>query len=62
MINPDGDVQHATLNSLNVGRSVDETLRVLQAIQSGGLCPSDWKPGDRTLTPAPPQPTASSAA
>ena len=32
VINPDGDVQHATLNSLNVGRSVDETLRVLQAI------------------------------
>ncbi len=51
VIDPDGDVQHATLNSLNVGRSVDETLRVLQAIQSGGLCASDWKPGDRTLTP-----------
>lgn len=49
IVDPDGDVQHATLNSLNVGRSVDETLRVLQAIQSGGLCLSDWKPGDRTL-------------
>ena len=61
VIDPDGDVQHATLNSLNVGRSVDETLRVLQAIQSGGLCPSDWKPGDRTLAPASSQPTASSA-
>ena len=61
VIDPDGDVQHATLNSLNVGRSVDETLRVLQAIQSGGLCPSDWKPGDRTLNSASSQPTASSA-
>ena len=45
VIDPAGIVQHATLNNLNVGRSVDETLRVLQAIQSGGLCPSDWKPG-----------------
>lgn len=51
VVDPDGDVQHATLNSLNVGRSVDETLRVLQAIQSGGLCASDWKPGDLALTP-----------
>ena len=45
VIDPDGAVQHATVSNLNVGRSVDETLRVLQAIQSGGLCPSDWKPG-----------------
>lgn len=45
ILDPDGDVQYATLNNLNVGRSVDETLRVLQAIQSGDLCVSDWKPG-----------------
>ncbi len=45
IIDPEGMVQHATVNNLNVGRSVDETLRVLQAIQSGGLCLSDWKPG-----------------
>jgi len=49
IVDPDGIVQHTTINSLNVGRSVDETLRVLSAIQSGGLCPSDWKPGQRTL-------------
>ena len=49
VIDPEGIVQHDTINNLNVGRSVDETLRVLQAIQSGGLCPSDWKPGQSLL-------------
>lgn len=49
VIDPYGLVQHAAIHSLNVGRSVDETLRVLQAIQSGGMCPSDWKPGQATL-------------
>ena len=49
IIDPEGMVQHATINNLNVGRSVSETLRVLQAVQSGGLCPSDWKPGQNNL-------------
>ena len=49
VIDPEGTVQHATINNLNVGRSVSETLRVLQAVQSGGLCPSDWKPGQKHL-------------
>ncbi len=50
IIDPDGTLQHSTINNLNVGRSVDETLRVLQALQMGGLCPSDWKPGQATLS------------
>ena len=49
VVDPDGVLQHATINNLNVGRSVAETLRVLFALQSGGLCPSDWKPGQSTL-------------
>ena len=49
LVDPEGVVQHATINNLNVGRSVEETLRILQAVQSGGLCPSDWKPGRETL-------------
>ncbi|ASS74733.1 thioredoxin peroxidase [Tumebacillus algifaecis] len=49
IIDPEGIVQHATINSLNVGRSVDETLRVLEALQTGGLCPANWKPGQSTL-------------
>jgi len=50
IIDPNGVLQYATINSLNIGRSVDETLRVLQALQTGGLCPSDWKPGQKTLS------------
>lgn len=45
IIDPEGILQYAVINSLNIGRSAEETLRVLQALQSGGLCPSDWKPG-----------------
>ena len=53
LIDPDGIVQHATVNNLGVGRSVDETLRVLQAFQfvreHGEVCPADWKPGAKTM-------------
>jgi peroxiredoxin 2/4 len=49
IIDPAGVLQYAVINSLNIGRSTDETLRVLAALQTGGLCPSDWKPGARTL-------------
>lgn len=45
IIDPNGVLQYAVINSLNIGRSTDETLRILQALQTGGLCPSDWKPG-----------------
>jgi alkyl hydroperoxide reductase subunit AhpC len=51
IIDPDGILQYAVIHNLNVGRSVDETLRVLEALQTGGLCPADWKPGQKTLTP-----------
>ncbi|MGL4588793.1 MAG: peroxiredoxin [Mycoplasmatales bacterium] len=49
IISPEGVLEHATINSLNVGRSVDETLRTLSALQSGGLCPMNWSAGDETL-------------
>lgn len=49
IIDPNGVLQYSVVNSLNVGRSVDETLRTLQALQTGGLCASDWKPGQKTL-------------
>ncbi len=55
LIDPDGVVQHATINNLDVGRSVDETLRVLQAFQfvreNGEVCPANWKPGADTMKP-----------
>jgi peroxiredoxin (alkyl hydroperoxide reductase subunit C) len=35
----------------NVGRSVEETLRVVKALQTGRLCPADWQPGAPTGEP-----------
>lgn len=51
IIDPTGILQYAVIHSLNIGRSTDETLRVLAALQTGGLCPSDWKPGKSTIVP-----------
>lgn len=49
IIDPEGIVQYQVVTPDSVGRSVDETLRVLQAIQAGGLCPANWKPGEAML-------------
>ncbi|HIH24674.1 TPA: peroxiredoxin [Candidatus Woesearchaeota archaeon] len=49
IIDPDGILQYAVVSNLNVGRSTDETLRVLEALQTGGLCPMDWHAGEETL-------------
>jgi peroxiredoxin 2/4 len=58
IIDKEGIIQHATINNLAFGRSVDETLRVLQAIQyvqmnPEEVCPANWKPGDKTMIPDP---------
>lgn len=58
IIDKDGVIQHATINNLAFGRSVDETLRVLQAIQHvqtnpDEVCPAGWQPGDVTMNPDP---------
>ncbi|MFD2369028.1 peroxiredoxin [Brevibacillus sp. GCM10020057] len=49
IIDPDGILRYQVVTDMNVGRSVDETSRVLQALQAGGLCPANWKPGMKTL-------------
>ena len=49
IIDPEGKVRAITLHDLQVGRNVDETLRVLSAFQTGELCPVSWKPGEKTL-------------
>ncbi|MFM9046389.1 MAG: peroxiredoxin [Cyanobium sp.] len=58
IIDPDGVIMHSTINNLPVGRSVDETLRVLQAFQHvqsypDEVCPANWTPGDKTMNPDP---------
>lgn len=49
IINPEGVIQYQLVHDLGVGRSVGETLRVLQALQTGENCPMDWEPGENTL-------------
>lgn len=49
IIDPKGVVRYSVIHDLNVGRSVDETLRVLKALQTGGLCPVDWDEGKDLL-------------
>jgi peroxiredoxin (alkyl hydroperoxide reductase subunit C) len=49
IIDPNGVMQYAVIHNLNVGRNVDETLRVLEALQTGGLCPANWRPGQKLL-------------
>jgi alkyl hydroperoxide reductase subunit AhpC len=49
IIDPEGVLRYSVVHDLNVGRSVDETLRVLKALQTGGLCPMDWDEGDDLL-------------
>lgn len=58
IIDKEGIIQYATINNLSVGRSVDETLRILQAIQHVSenpdeACPVDWTPGAETIIPDP---------
>jgi alkyl hydroperoxide reductase subunit AhpC len=48
IINPAGIISYQVVSHVNVGRNVEETLRVLKALRTERLCPSDWKPGDAT--------------
>jgi alkyl hydroperoxide reductase subunit AhpC len=49
LIDPEGIIRYELIHDLSVGRNVSETLRVLQALQTGELCPIDWEPGGETL-------------
>ncbi|HEV3158248.1 MAG TPA: peroxiredoxin [Candidatus Baltobacteraceae bacterium] len=49
IIDPEGVLRYTVVTADNIGRSVEETLRVLQALQTGGLCAADWKPGKQLL-------------
>lgn len=49
IVDPDNVIQHVTVNNLNVGRSPEETLRVLDALQTGELCACNRKVGGDTL-------------
>jgi len=49
IIDPEGTIQHVSVNGLNVGRNVKEIIRILDALQTGELTPCDWVPGQATL-------------
>lgn len=57
IIDKKGHLRQITVNDLPVGRSVDETLRLVQAFQfndeHGEVCPIGWKPGSSTIKPNP---------
>lgn len=57
IIDPKGIIRQITINDLPVGRSVDETLRLLKAFQFveefGEVCPANWHPGDETMKATP---------
>ncbi|GBP54295.1 Peroxiredoxin-4 [Eumeta japonica] len=57
IIDDKGILRQITMNDLPVGRSVDETLRLVQAFQytdkHGEVCPAGWKPGQDTIIPNP---------
>lgn len=57
IIDDKGILRQITINDLPVGRSVDETLRLVQAFQftdeHGEVCPAGWTPGKKTMKPDP---------
>lgn len=51
LIDPNGVLQYQTVHNLSVGRRSDDILRVLSALQTGGLCAEDWTPGTAPIDP-----------
>jgi alkyl hydroperoxide reductase subunit AhpC len=49
IIDPQGVMQYMVVHNTDVGRSIDETLRVIEALQTGSQCPLNWKPGQKTI-------------
>ena len=49
IVDPQSVIRFVYVTDLSVGRSPKEVLRVLDALQTGELCPCDWKPGAKTL-------------
>ena len=55
IINKDGVLKHATINHLDLGRNIDEVLRLLDAVdfseEHGEVCPANWKKGEQAMKP-----------
>ena len=55
IINKDGILKQATINHLDLGRSIEEVLRLLDAVdyteEHGEVCPANWKKGAKAMKP-----------
>ncbi|MGH8248994.1 MAG: peroxiredoxin [Gammaproteobacteria bacterium] len=49
IIDPEGILRYVVVHDLGIGRSAAETVRVIQALQTGGLCGAEWRPGQPTI-------------
>jgi peroxiredoxin (alkyl hydroperoxide reductase subunit C) len=56
LIDKEGIIRHSVINDLSLGRSTDEALRIVDALQHvekyGEVCPADWNKGDDAMTPS----------
>ena len=48
-VDPEGIIRWVNVNDLSVGRNTAEALRVIDALQTGDLCPCNWQKGTPTL-------------
>ncbi|CAG9760450.1 unnamed protein product [Ceutorhynchus assimilis] len=57
IIDPKGILRQMTINDLGIGRSVDEALRLVEALrfveEHGEVCPANWRKGEKTIKPDP---------
>ena len=55
LIDKEGVIRHAVINDLPLGRSIDEAMRMVDALEfhesHGDVCPANWKEGDDAMTP-----------
>jgi len=55
LIDKEGVIRHSLVNDLPLGRSMDEAIRILDALQChekmGDVCPANWRPGEDTMKP-----------
>jgi len=49
IVDPEGTIRWVNVNDLSVGRNIEETIRVLDALQTDELCPCNWHKGEEVL-------------
>jgi len=49
IISPEGIIEYSVTHNLDIGRNIDEVIRVLHALQTKGACPVNWEEGDDLL-------------